>query len=139
MRQYSGGCLCGAVRFVVTGRLSEPYACHCGQCRRQSGHFPVASTARLSDFQLVETRGLRWYRSSASARRGFCAECGSFLLWDGGNEEISINLGSLDQPTDLKLSGHIFVDDKADYHDLTDDLPKFAQYDHALPPTPRID
>ena len=132
MPNYTGRCLCGAVRFAVNGPLSEPTACHCGQCRRQSGHFPVASTAKLADFELVETRGLKWYRSSESARRGFCGECGSFLLWDGGNDEMSINLGSLDQPTGLKLSGHIFVDDKADYHELTDDLPKFAGYETPL-------
>ncbi|NBC34531.1 MAG: GFA family protein [Alphaproteobacteria bacterium] len=132
MANYAGGCLCGAVRFEVNGPLTDLHACHCSQCRRQSGHFPVAASARLSEFVLTETRGLKWYRSSETARRGFCAECGSFLFWDGGNDEMNINVGSLDPPTGLKLAGHIFVDDKADYYEITDDLPKFAGFDKPI-------
>ena len=129
MGTYSGGCLCGAVRFEVNGPLTDPTACHCGQCRRQSGHFAVATCAKKSDFVLIKAETLKWYRSSEWARRGFCSECGSFLFWDGSEDEISLNAGSLDQPTGLKLSGHIYVDDKADYYDITDDLPKFAGFD----------
>lgn len=33
-----GSCLCGAVSFEVAGALAAPDACHCSQCRRQSGH-----------------------------------------------------------------------------------------------------
>ena len=133
MPKYSGGCLCGAVRFEVNGPLTDPTACHCGQCRRQAGHFAVATVAKRTDFTLVRTDGLKWYRSSELAQRGFCSACGSFLFWDGVEDEMSINAGSLDQPTGLKLSGHIFVDDKADYYDLNDSLPKFAGYDRPLP------
>jgi len=132
MPNYAGACLCGAVRFAVEGRLGEPLACHCGQCRRQSGHFPVASIARRADLNLLQADSLKWYRSSESARRGFCGTCGSFLFWDGGGEEIAVLLGSLDQPTGLTLAGHIFVDDKADYYDIQDDLPKFAGADQPI-------
>ena len=132
MTYSSGRCLCGAVRYDVHGPLSDPHACHCGQCRRQSGHYVVATTARRSDFALTEKRGLRWYRSSAKALRGFCCECGSVLFWDDGSDDISINVGSLDQPTGLKIKDHIFVDEKGDYYDIDDGLPKFAGYDTPL-------
>ena len=134
-KRYSGGCLCGAVRYEVAGPLADPHACHCGQCRRQSGHYVVATGAARGDFSLTETRGLKWYRSSALARRGFCADCGSALFWDDGGEEISINAGSLDQPTGLALKKHIFVDDKADYYEIDDRLPKFAGYDRPFDPS----
>ncbi|MCG8543306.1 MAG: GFA family protein [Alphaproteobacteria bacterium] len=133
MTQYLGCCLCGAVKFKVSGPLGDLHACHCSQCRRQSGHYIVATNAKRSDFVLTEERGLKWYRSSELARRGFCAECGSFLFWDDDGAEISINAGSLDQPTGLKLTSHIFADEKADYYDIADELPKFAGYDGPLP------
>ena len=122
----SGRCLCGQIRYEVRGPLSDPYACHCGQCRRQSGHYTVATSAKRSDFVLIEDGSLQWYRSSQFARRGFCIQCGSALFWDDGGEEMSINAGSLDQPTGLRMTKHIFVDDKADYYEIEDSLPKFA-------------
>ncbi len=128
----SGRCLCGAVRYEVRGPLTDLHACHCGMCRRQSGHFVVATSAKRSDFELTAGESLKWFRSSPSARRGFCAACGSNLLWDDDGDEIGINAGSLDQPTGLKLTKHIFVDDKADYYEIEDRLEKFAGYDTPL-------
>ena len=131
-KRFSGRCLCGAVRYEVRGPLSPAHACHCGQCRRQSGPFIVATSARRADFILAKDRGLRWYRSSDFAKRGFCGECGSVLFWDDGGDEISINAGGLDQPTGLAVTKHIFVDDKADYYDIKDGLPQFAGYDEPM-------
>ncbi len=128
----SGRCLCGAVRYEVRGPLADPHACHCGMCRRQSGHFTVGTSAKRSDFELIAGDTLKWFRSSEIARRGFCADCGSNMFWDGGGEEINICAGSLDQPTGLKLVKHIYVEDKADYYEIDDDLPKFIGYDTPL-------
>ena len=130
---YTGQCLCGAVRFEVRGPLTEPHACHCGQCRRQSGHYVVGTEAKRADLALTEERGLAWYRSSEWARRGFCGDCGSVLFWDNDGDLIGLNAGSLDQPTGLTLARHIFVDDKADYYEIDDDLPKFAGSTTPLP------
>jgi hypothetical protein len=69
-----------------------------------------------------------WYRSSASAERGFCNRCGGNLFWrtlDG--DTLSIAAGSLDTPTGLKTAEHIFVADKSDYYELDDTVPKKAQ------------
>ena len=128
----TGGCLCGAVRFEIKGRLSDAHACHCSLCRRQSGHYAVASDAARADFVLTEDRGLAWYRSSDFAKRGFCRECGSVLFWDDGGEAVSINLGSLEETGGVTVTKHIFVDEKGDYYELTDGLPQFAGYDQPL-------
>ncbi|MEO1017765.1 MAG: GFA family protein [Pseudomonadota bacterium] len=134
MMPYSGCCLCGAVRFEMHGLLRPAYACHCGQCRRQSGHYVAVTSARRADFVLLRDDTLKWYRSSDLAQRGFCGECGSVLFWDDGGDAISINAGSLDQPTGLKIEKHIFVDDKGDYYEIADNLPQFAGYDRPLAP-----
>ena len=129
---HSGGCLCGAVRYRLQGALRPVVACHCGQCRRQSGHYVVGTAAKGSDFEFISNDTLKWFRSSTVARRGFCGSCGSVLFWQDGGGDMGINAGSLDQPTGLKLKSHIFVDDKADYYEIEDDLPKFAGSDQPL-------
>lgn len=69
---------------------------------------------------------LRWYQSSASARRGFCGRCGSKLFWQAlDRRSIDIAAGSFDLPTGLTLARHIFVADKGDYYQIADGLPQF--------------
>ena len=134
MTTLAGRCLCGAVRFEIRGPLKEPHACHCTECRRQSGHFVVAAGVLWSDFVLTESRGLKWYRSSERARRGFCSECGSALIWDDDSDQVSVTLGILDPPTGTAVAGHIFVDEKGDYYDISDRLPRYAGYDQPIDP-----
>lgn len=131
--KLKGHCLCGSVRFEVNGELGPAYACHCGQCRRQSGHFAAATSARREDFVLTAAGTLGWYQSSPGAKRGFCPACGTPLFWDDGGEYVSINVGSLDSPTGLKLEKHIFVDRKGDYYEIADGLPRFSGHDTPLP------
>ncbi len=125
-----GGCLCGAVRFVVDGPLRPVVACHCVQCRKTSGHY-VAATSALRDGVRIEGE-VRWFQSSDTARRGFCPVCGSSLFWDGPGSHLSIHAGALEAPTGLRLAGHIYCADKGDYYDITDDLPQAAQSDARL-------
>lgn len=125
---YSGGCLCGAVRYEVTGSLRPVVGCHCRQCRRTSGHYVAATQVANERLRLLENRGLTWYPSSADARRGFCASCGSSLFWQRvGDARTAIMAGTLDEPTGLELAGHIYVADKGDYYDIGDELPQLAQ------------
>jgi hypothetical protein len=125
----TGRCLCGAVRYEVRGRLRDVLTCHCVECRRWSGHAFAATAARRDDLVLVEERGLRWVDSPGSdshARRGFCGECGSSLFWDPpGRDTISIAAGTLDEPTGLRIVGHVYVSQLGDYYELPDDgLPR---------------
>lgn len=129
----TGGCLCGAVRYEVRGPLRPIVACHCTQCRKQTGHFMASTACRRADFALTREDGLRWYQSSASARRGFCAECGSVLFWEGeGKDYISIAAGSIDGRSGLKIAQHIFVADKGDYYAIEDGLPQARAAGHAI-------
>lgn len=126
----TGGCLCGAVRYRVDGPLRPVVGCHCTQCRKSSGHY-VAATSAPRDCVAVEGE-VTWFASSDTARRGFCATCGSSLFWDGPGENLSIHAGTLDKPTGLTLAGHIFVGDKGDYYALGSDLPQAEGDDPAL-------
>ncbi len=129
-QRRTGRCLCGAVAFEVTGVPREPVACHCSQCRRTSGHYAAFAVAPLAELKLTESVGLKWYRSSESAERGFCSECGSSLFWKpSGQDTIAFAAGCLDEPSGMVLQGHIFAADKGDYYALDDGLPVYPEGD----------
>lgn len=118
----SGSCLCGGVRFEAR-QHDAPEMCHCSQCRKWAGHaWAAVGSKKLT---IKGRKHLRWYRSSDDAERAFCAVCGSSLFWrQDGEKHIAISMGSIDPPTGMTLSGHIFTADKGDYYEIGDDLPQ---------------
>jgi hypothetical protein len=120
-----GSCLCGAVSFEVAGELRPPDACHCRECRKQSGHFWVSTDVPRASLTVSGADKLTWFRSSERARRGFCSICGSFLFWDPiGKDSIGIAMGAFDAPTGTRMGMHIFVEEKGDYYDIADGVPQ---------------
>lgn len=125
---HKGSCLCGAVRFEVAGDLPPPNACHCSICRKQSGHFGASTDVPREDFTLWGEANLRWYDSSAKARRGFCGTCGTPLFFAPlTGDWIAIAMGAFDAPTDTRLALHIYVANKGDYYEIADGLPQNPQ------------
>jgi hypothetical protein len=125
--KHGGGCLCGAVRYEVSGALRGVINCHCGMCRRLHGAFGAYTKSRNADLTITEARGLAWYDSSEKARRGFCNRCGASLFWQpAGMQTTSIAAGTLDRPSGLATIGHIFTAEKGDFYAITDGLEKFA-------------
>lgn len=122
--EFTGHCLCGAVTFRGRWEQAGFKACHCGQCRRWSGHFWAGADA----LDLAVEGPVKWYRSSDEAKRGFCPECGSSLFWRQiGSERVAVGPGAVDEPTGLRLAGHIFVTDKGDSYEIADGLPQEAR------------
>lgn len=121
----SGSCLCGRVTFSVTGKLGPVDACHCVQCRKQSGHFFVSTDVPRGALAVEGSENLSWYTSSVKVRRGFCSHCGSSLFWDPIERDwIGIAMGAFDSPTETHLGVHIFVAEKGDYYEIRDGLPQ---------------
>ncbi|MCB1385788.1 MAG: GFA family protein [Nitratireductor sp.] len=121
----TGSCLCGRVRLTISGPMRPVVACHCSQCRKQSGHYFAATSAPDDTIAIEGEDHVKWYRASDEARRGFCRECGSILFWKHEAEDkTSILAGCLDSPTGLKLGSHIYCADKGDYYEITDGLPQ---------------
>jgi len=134
LQQVSGGCYCGRVRYRVSGVSREVVECHCSQCRKQSGHRYAATGARTSDVEIKGAANITWFRASPDAERGFCSTCGSHLFWkQSTRDHMGILAASVDEPSGLRLAKHIFVDDKGDYYEITDDLPQFPGSDSPPP------
>jgi hypothetical protein len=120
-----GACLCGAVRFEVAGPLPPPDACHCSQCRRQSGHYWASTDVPRDRLAIAGEDAVTWFRSSEKVRRGFCSRCGSTLFWDPiGHGKIAVAMGAFETPTGTTLEKHIFTADKGDYYVIADGLPQ---------------
>ena len=124
---HRGSCLCGSVKFEVAGELGPSDACHCVQCRKQSGHYFASANVKRAALRVTGEGQVRWYQSSAKVRRGFCSVCGSTLFWDPLSDKYdwtSIAMGALDTPTGVMLQHHIFAAEKGDYYAIADGLPQ---------------
>jgi hypothetical protein len=122
---HQGSCVCGSVRFTVTAKLEAPVACHCTQCRKQSGHYFASTNVKRADLQLEGGEHITWFQSSPKIRRGFCGKCGSWLFWDPPHKDwTSIAMGAFDGSSGTALERHIFVAEKGDYYLLADGVPQ---------------
>ena len=121
----TGSCLCGRVRFTVAAALSAPDACHCVQCRKQSGHYFASTNVPRAALVVTGQESVSWFQSSANVRRGFCSTCGAFLFWDPpARDWTDVAMGAFDTPTSTHLERHLFVAEKGDYYEITDGLPQ---------------
>ena len=116
----TGSCLCGAVAFEIHGAMDDALACHCNQCRKMTGNYWTSTHVADADLKFTRQDGLKWFTSSAAAKRGFCKECGSSLFWKQNESDVtSLCLGAIDGKSDVKLAGHIFCDDAGDYYEIS--------------------
>ncbi len=112
---FHGSCACGGVAFRATGPLRALVACHCGQCRRTSGHFWTATSVPNDRFKLLRDQTLHWYRSSEAAERGFCNGCGATALL-APDRRRNHDHRSFDDPLGMAISEHIYTEDASDYY-----------------------
>jgi len=91
MQQFTGGCLCGDVRIVASGRPYRIGICHCLDCRKHHGALFHASAIFPEEAVTIhgETRDY--------LGRFFCPRCGSSVFSRTG-DEVEVHLGSLDAP-----------------------------------------
>ncbi|MEQ8651139.1 MAG: GFA family protein [Kiloniellales bacterium] len=95
MERYTGGCLCGKVRFVASGPPYRVGLCHCLDCRKHHGALFHASA--IFPLDAVTVTG----ETGDYAGRCFCPHCGS-SVFSRSDDEIEVNLGSLDAPDQLQ-------------------------------------
>lgn len=125
----TGSCLCGAVRYEVSGDLAPIQLCHCEDCRKAQGsafgaNMPVAA----ENFRLVSGQSdLRAYESSPGKERVFCGTCGSPILsrLTANPAVVRVRVGTLDAPVAAPLAFHFHTASKADWWEITDGLPQY--------------
>lgn len=123
-----GSCLCGAAAFTAGPAAGTVIACHCAECRRQSGHYFAAVPVRKDSLVFHADATLARYRASDFATRGFCSACGSTLFWQADEGPyVNIAMGALESYGDLRLGAHVWTREKGDYYDIAGDLPQFEE------------
>jgi len=123
-----GQCLCEKVQYTVDGPLRDIINCHCTRCRRSTGHFMAATSARRDDVQ-IEGDTLKWYEPVEGTEYGFCGNCGSTLFWRTTRQpkSMSIAAGTLTPPTGLKTTTAIYLDFGSDYHHYDESLDNYGE------------
>jgi hypothetical protein len=129
-KRFTGGCLCGAVRFEARGDPRRCGHCHCVQCQRSSG----AGMVTWAEWpkETVAVRGeFKEFESSPGVRRAFCGTCGSTLFWRNltrEKETLDVAAGTLDEPDTLAPTDHIFVKSRRRWMPLGDGLPAYHEW-----------
>jgi hypothetical protein len=120
-----GGCLCGGVRFEVSGPLFRAGYCHCTHCQRRTGTGASANCRVMrSDFELLAGKDLlRSYQPAGGVPKWFCAVCGSALFSRDpfSDEEVAIRLGAFDEDPGVRPEYRQFVDSAAPWEAVPDD------------------
>jgi hypothetical protein len=127
-----GSCLCGAVAFEMTGTPIRVNHCHCVRCRKARG------TAHATNL-VLPLDGLRFTRGeellttfklpeATYFTHVFCKLCGSSMpRLDAGRAIAIVPMGSFDDDPGVRPERHIFVDSRAPWDDITDNLPQFPK------------
>ena len=119
----TGGCLCGQVRYSVTGEPAMQVNCHCKNCQRQSGSafstivgVPEGALTIEGTFKTFDDEG----ESGQAVLRDFCPKCGSplFSRVAAAPGMIFIKVGTLDDTASFTPAMHLWAKSKQDWVDL---------------------
>ncbi len=120
VERYTGGCLCGALRYEALGEPQFMGHCYCGDCRKASGSgfipFMSFASSALSFTGQSRTYASRSFRGTDAVRNS-CPNCGGLVFGGvvGQDESHTIYAGSLDNPADFRPTIAIFNRGRADW------------------------
>ncbi|NQV46091.1 MAG: GFA family protein [Rhodospirillales bacterium] len=131
--KYTGGCMCGAIRFEATGAPVNSNYCHCESCRKHTSA-PVVALVGYTVDQVTFTKGQRkFYQSSPGVNRAFCGDCGTPLTWEGeggsGEMLVEILTGAMDNPDAFPPETHYLHAERISWFDTADHLPRYSAFD----------
>lgn len=132
MQQMTGGCLCGAVRYRLSGTPAMVAVCHCRTCQRNTGSAFSTNVAMPREAVVIEGNGLATYQTRADAGsppffRSFCARCGSPVCARGEAYPgvVFVKAGTLDEPTQVAPTLHIWCAEQLPWVHCGDGTPRF--------------
>ena len=129
IRSLTASCLCKGIHFTIKGEFRPVINCHCIQCTKTHGNFASYTSVLEENIIYKSKKTLKWFVSSAKAKRGFCKKCGASIFFKRfGSRAVSISAGLFKNPTKLKTVSHIYIHNKRDYYKISDSLPKYQKY-----------
>jgi hypothetical protein len=126
---HKGSCLCGKVQYEIHGEIKNVLNCHCPMCRKAHGAaFRTRGAVSPKDFKWISGKDqVQYYNSSPGQNRSFCKTCGSTLItkYEDPDHDYGFPLGTLDTDPGVKAHFHIYVEAKAPWYEIADDLPQY--------------
>jgi hypothetical protein len=115
---YPGSCLCGVVRFELSGPPTDLLHCHCRMCQKANGAV-FATFARVPHESFRITAGedqLASHRSSETCSRTFCSRCGSSLQFiRDGDDRFGLAVSALDRPIEPQPIRDVCTESKVEW------------------------
>ena len=127
MIKFSGGCLCGEVRYEVSGEVLRTLNCHCDDCRKNTGAAFVTNIF-INRADLTISQGkVRVFEHVSDAGnpkiKEFCPNCGSQLFGaTRGRDTITVKAGSIDDADFVQPEANVFTSKALSFIHLSDDL-----------------
>jgi hypothetical protein len=131
VRMIKGSCLCGGVQYQINEALGPIIYCHCKRCRKSSGSACVTSTEiHRAKFEVTQGKEfIKKYENPGAVDRFFCSHCGSQLYSERAATPLTmrLRLGTLDTEITERVSSHIFVGSKAEWHEIQDEAVQYQE------------
>ncbi len=133
MNDLEGGCLCGKVRYTSSSKPLTTVACHCTDCRKQSGTAFSIIIGISSDSLTISGDSLRSFDDIGSSgkpiHRFFCNACGSPLYSqvEAAPDVVFLKAGSLDNTDWVEVTAEIWCDSKVSWSQLEIGLKQFPR------------
>ena len=137
-RVHEGGCLCGAIRYRVTGAPTALLVCHCRTCRRAAGAPSLAwAVFRASDFAFTSGTPAT-FASSPGVERGFCARCGTTLNYVSADRPdiADLTTATLDDPDAFAPDREIWLDEKISWEAVDHARARYPRSSRSSKPLP---
>lgn len=128
---YQGSCLCGRVRYQLTGTLLSFYLCHCHRCQKDTGSAHAANLFASGQLAwLAGTQDIKTYQHANSRHiKSFCQHCGSAVpTAEVVNDWVMVPAGSLDSAVDIAPTAKIFMASAADWSRCLADVASYAGF-----------
>lgn len=130
---YKGACLCGAVRFTISGGIRNIIYCHCSQCRKAQGSAFATNGIVDADRFTIDTgeEMLTGYEATPGQNKYFCRRCGSPIVskQSAKPDQVRVRLGTIETDITERPAAHIFVTSKANWEDICGDIPQYEEYE----------
>jgi len=130
MAKVAGSCLCGNVHYSSEAEPVMVAACHCTDCRKQTGSAFTMNVAVPADTLSISGGSVKNFEHEGSSggkvTRTFCSQCGSSLCLqvEAVPGLAFLMAGTLDDPTWVKPGLEIWCDSKLSWATLPADIPK---------------
>jgi len=131
--KYTGGCLCGKVRFEINGKIRNIIYCHCSKCRKAQGSaFATNGNVDAEAFKILSGGNeLTAYELTPGQTKYFCKHCGSPIISrnQSSPDKVRVRLGTIESDIDERPGAHIFVASKANWEEICGELPQYEAYE----------